>query len=89
MSLFLEKVVEDGYATYNITRGGYFLVIVLMLAAVALVSYFTNADGTLSDKNRTQRAVDDINKVFNLLVFEPLYYTQSAWFNRKPEDTEW
>lgn len=45
MSLFLEKVVEDGYATYNITRGGYFLVIVLMLAAVALVSYFTNADG--------------------------------------------
>lgn len=51
--------------------------------------HFTNADGTLSDKNRTQRAVDDINKVFNLLVFEPLYYTQSAWFNRKPEDTEW
>ena len=45
MSLFLEKVVEDGYVTYNITRGGYFLVIILMLAAVALVSYFTNADG--------------------------------------------
>ncbi len=45
MSLFLEKVVEDGYVTYDITKGGYFLVIVLMLAAVALVSYFTNADG--------------------------------------------
>ena len=45
MSLFLEKVVEDGYVTYNITRGGYFLIVVLLLAAVALVSYFTNADG--------------------------------------------
>ena len=45
MSLFLEKVVEDGYVSYNITRGGYVLVIALMLVAVALVSYFTNADG--------------------------------------------
>ncbi len=45
MSLFLEKVVEDGYVTYNITRGGYFTIVVLLLAAVALVSYFTNADG--------------------------------------------
>ena len=45
MSLFLEKVVEDGYVSYNLTKGGYFLVIVLILAAVALVSYFTNADG--------------------------------------------
>ncbi len=45
MSLFLEKVIEDGYVSYNITKGGYFLVVVLMLAAVALVSYFTNADG--------------------------------------------
>ena len=45
MSLFLEKVIDDGYVSYNITKGGYFLVVVLMLAAVALVSYFTNADG--------------------------------------------
>lgn len=45
MSLFLEKVVEDGYVSYNITRGGYFMIIGLVLAAVVLVSYFTNADG--------------------------------------------
>ncbi|MBP3199129.1 MAG: energy-coupled thiamine transporter ThiT [Butyrivibrio sp.] len=45
MSLFLEKVVEDGYTSYNITRGGYFLVVVLFVLAAALVSYFMNADG--------------------------------------------
>ena len=45
MSLFLEKVIEDGYVSYNITRGGYFLIIVLVLVAAVLVSYFTNADG--------------------------------------------
>ena len=45
MSLFLEKVIEDGYVSYNITRGGYFLIIVLALVAGALISYFTNADG--------------------------------------------
>ena len=45
MSLFLEKIVEDGYTSYNITRGGYFLVVVLFVLAAALVSYFMNADG--------------------------------------------
>jgi thiamine transporter len=45
MNLFLEKVVEDGYTSYNITRGGYILVIILALAAFALISYFMNADG--------------------------------------------
>ena len=45
MNLFLEKVIEDGYVSYNITRGGYALIIILALAAVALISYFTNADG--------------------------------------------
>ncbi len=45
MSLFLEKVVEDGYVTYNITQGGYALVIVLALIAFATISFFKNADG--------------------------------------------
>lgn len=45
MSLFLEKIVEDGYTSYNITRGGYFLVVVLFVLAAALVSFFMNADG--------------------------------------------
>ena len=45
MSLFLEKIVEDGYTSYNITKGGYFLVVVLFVLAAALVSYFMNADG--------------------------------------------
>ena len=45
MSLFLEKVVEDGYVTYNITKGGYALVIVLALFAFATISFFKNADG--------------------------------------------
>ncbi len=45
MSLFLEKVVEDGYVTYNITKGGYALVIVLALIAFAMISFFKNADG--------------------------------------------
>jgi thiamine transporter len=45
MSLFLEKVVEDGYTTYNITRGGYALVIILAIAAFAAISYFMNAEG--------------------------------------------
>jgi len=45
MSLFLQKVVEDGYTSYSITNAGYFLVVVLAIAAFAIVSYFMNADG--------------------------------------------
>ncbi|WP_029232391.1 energy-coupled thiamine transporter ThiT [Butyrivibrio sp. VCB2006] len=45
MSLFLEKVVEDGYVTYNITKGGYFLIVVLAILAFATISFFKNADG--------------------------------------------
>lgn len=45
MSLFLEKVVEDGYVTYNITKGGYVLVIALAVIAFALISFFKNSDG--------------------------------------------
>ena len=45
MSLFLEKVVEDGYTYYNITRGGYVLTIILAIIAFAVVSYFLNAEG--------------------------------------------
>ena len=45
MNLFLEKIVEDGYTSYNITSGGYILVIALFIAAAALVSYFVNSDG--------------------------------------------
>ncbi len=45
MSLFLEKVVEDGYTSYNITTGGYVLVVILALLAFATISYFLNAEG--------------------------------------------
>ncbi len=45
MSIFLEKVVEDGYTSYNITTGGYTLVVILAIAAFFAVSYFLNADG--------------------------------------------
>ena len=45
MSLFLEKVVEDGYTYYNITRGGYVLFVVLGILAFAVASYFLNAEG--------------------------------------------
>lgn len=45
MYLFLEKIVEDGYVTYNLTKGGYALLFVLMVAAALAVSYFTNTDG--------------------------------------------
>lgn len=45
MRLFLEEVVDDGYVTYNLTNWGYGLVVVLMIAAVLLVSYFINSDG--------------------------------------------
>ncbi len=45
MSLFLEKVVEDGYTSYNITGMGYALTVILAIAAFAAVSYFINADG--------------------------------------------
>lgn len=45
MSLFLEKVVEDGYTSYNITGAGYALVVILAAAAFLALSYFLNADG--------------------------------------------
>ena len=45
MHLFLEKVMEDGEAYYNITRGGYALIVVLALVAFATISFFKNADG--------------------------------------------
>ena len=45
MSLFLQKVVEDGYTTYNITGAGYALVVVLALGAFLALSYFLNTDG--------------------------------------------
>ena len=45
MSMFLEKVVEDGYVTYNITNAGYFLIVGFAIAAFAMISYFLNKDG--------------------------------------------
>ena len=59
MSLFLEKVVEDGYTSYNITKGGYALVVVLAIVAFLAVSYFINADGKskLSVKQLTVSAL--------------------------------
>lgn len=45
MSLFLEKVVEDGYTSYNITSGGYALLVVLAVAVLLVISYFVNGDG--------------------------------------------
>jgi thiamine transporter len=59
MYLFLEKVVEDGYVTYNITKGGYFLVAVLAIVGALLVSFFINKDGKgkLSVKQLTVSAL--------------------------------
>ncbi|MCR5403189.1 MAG: energy-coupled thiamine transporter ThiT [Butyrivibrio sp.] len=45
MSLFLQKVVEDGYTTYNITGAGYALVVVLAIGSFLALSYFLNTDG--------------------------------------------
>ena len=45
MYLFLEKVIEDEEVTYNLTRGGYALLILLIVAAAVVVSYFVNKDG--------------------------------------------
>lgn len=45
MSVFLEKVVEDGYTSYNITGAGYGLVVILAVVSFFAVSYFLNADG--------------------------------------------
>ncbi len=45
MNLFLAPVVEDGYTTYSITKGGYALSVVLAIAILLLVSYFINKDG--------------------------------------------
>ncbi len=45
MNLFLEKVVEDGYTSYNITGAGYALVVIIAIALFAVVSYFVNAEG--------------------------------------------
>ncbi len=47
MSLFLEKVVEDGYTSYNITSGGYALLVVLAVAVMLVISYFVNGDGKM------------------------------------------
>ena len=47
MSLFLEKVVEDGYTTYNITSGGYVLLVMIAVAIMLIVSYFINGDGKM------------------------------------------
>ena len=59
MSLFLEKVVEDGYTTYNITKGGYGLVIALALVAFGAISYFKNSEdkGKMSIKQITFSAL--------------------------------
>ena len=59
MSLFLEKVVEDGYTSYNITKGGYIFVVVLAVIAFLAISYFINADGKgrLSVKQLTVSAL--------------------------------
>ncbi|SFC61065.1 energy-coupled thiamine transporter ThiT [Butyrivibrio sp. YAB3001] len=48
MSLFLQKVVEDGDVSYTITKGGYFLVIILALIAFCTISVFKSSD----DKNK-------------------------------------
>lgn len=48
MSLFLEKIVEDGDVYYNITTAGYVLFFALMLVAMVIACFFTNAD----NKNR-------------------------------------
>ena len=45
MQYFLEKVGDDGDVYYNITTGGYVLIIVLALVAFAMISFFRNADG--------------------------------------------
>ncbi len=45
MSLFLEKIVEDGYTSYNITNGGYALLVVIAIAIFVVVSYFVNGEG--------------------------------------------
>ena len=45
MGLFLEKIVEDGDVYYNITKGGYALVVVLALLAFAAISFFKNSEG--------------------------------------------
>jgi len=44
MSLFLEKVVEDGSTTYNITTLGYILFAVIIVIAMLAACFFTNAD---------------------------------------------
>ena len=48
MSLFLQKIVEDGDVSYTITKGGYFLVIILALIAFYTISVFKSSD----DKNK-------------------------------------
>ncbi|MCR4904361.1 MAG: energy-coupled thiamine transporter ThiT [Butyrivibrio sp.] len=48
MSLFLEKIVEDGYTSYNVTPFGYGLFIVIIVAAMIVASFFTNSES----KNR-------------------------------------
>ena len=45
MNLFLEKVVEDGYESYNITGAGYALIVVIAIALFAVIGYFLNPGG--------------------------------------------
>lgn len=45
MNLFLEKVVEDGYESYNITGAGYGLIVVIAIVLFAIVGFFLNGDG--------------------------------------------
>jgi thiamine transporter len=45
MSLFLEKIVEDGYTTYSITGAGYALIVVIAIILFAVIGYFLNPGG--------------------------------------------
>ncbi len=45
MSLFLEKIVEDGYTTYSITGAGYALIVVIAIILFAAIGYFLNPGG--------------------------------------------
>ncbi len=45
MSLFLEKIVEDGYESYKITGAGYALLVVIAIILFAIIGYFLNPGG--------------------------------------------
>ena len=44
MSLFFEKIVEDGYAMYNITTAGYVLIFILILLSMLSASYLSGGN---------------------------------------------